>query len=479
MKKSRLFNLALLLVGVLCVQTSRAQDDNPFSLPEGTRARLGKGAINGWWSPVAYSSDGTRLAVASDLGIWLYDAHTGTELALLTDHATRISSVAFAPDGKTIASAGGGGGGKIWFWDVETATLRGRTFWGHSVVFAPDGKTIASADGETVPLWDADSETLKNTLRGHTHEVTSVAFSPDGQTLASASYDQTIRLWDVKSETLKNTLQGVYLSVVFSPDGKTLASAGLDRTIRLWDADSETLKNTLRGHADEVLSVAFAPDGKTIASASYDRTIRLWDVESATLKNTLEGHTHEVTSVAFSPDGKTLASAGYDRTVRLWDADSGNLQNTLQGHMGIVSSVAFAPDGKTLASGSEDGTVLLWDMSPYITPAEPTAVQASSASLPTQTALLANFPNPFNPDTYIPYQLHVPTQVRLSIYDIRGALIREINLGYRAAGQYLTSANAAYWDGRDHLGAHVASGVYLYRLQAGPVAHVRKMVLVK
>ena len=130
MKKPRVFNLALLLVGVLCVQTSRAQDDNPFSLPEGTRARLGKGAINGWWR--SYNSD--------------------------------LFGGVCAP----IASAGGGGGGKIWFWDVETATLRGRTFWGHSVVFAPDGKTIASADGETVPLWDAESETLKN-MRGHRH----------------------------------------------------------------------------------------------------------------------------------------------------------------------------------------------------------------------------------------------------------------------------------------------------------------------
>ena len=119
-------------------------------------------------------------------------------------------------------------------------------------------------------------------------------------------------------------------------------------------------------------------------------------------------------------------------------------------------------------------------MSPYITPSTPTAVQSSATRLPTQTVLLANFPNPFNPDTSIPYQLHVPAHVRLSIYDIRGTLVREIDLGYRPAGQYLTSTSAAHWDGRDHRGQRVASGVYLYRLQAGPVAHImHKMVLVK
>ena len=76
-------------------------------------------------------------------------------------------------------------------------------------------------------------------------------------------------------------------------------------------------------------------------------------------------------------------------------------------------------------------------------------------------------------------RLAVASTLGIWLYDVRGALIREIDLGYRAAGQYLTSANAVHWDGRDHRGQRVASGVYLYRLQAGPVAHVRKMVLVK
>ena len=150
----------------------------------------------------------------------------------------------------------------------------------------------------------------------------------------------------------------------------------------------------------------------------------------------------------------------------------------MEGPTVSVGLLSFSPDGHILAGGNANGTILLWDMSPYITPSTPTAIR-SSPSLPTQTALLANFPNPFNPDTYIPYQLHAPAHVRLSIYDVRGALVREIDVGYRAAGQYLTSTDAAHWDGRDHRGAHVASGVYLYRLQAGLVAQVRKMVLIK
>ena len=201
--------------------------------------------------------------------------------------------------------------------------------------------------------------------------------------------------------------------------------------------------------------------------------MRLWNVTTGQLKDPLEWHEGGVISVAFAPDGTTLASIGWDEMIRLWDTATGQLKNTLEGY-----TVAFSPDGTTLASVNYDGTILLWDMSPYITPSTPTAIELSP-TLPTQTALLANYPNPFNPNTYIPYQLHAPAHVRLTIYDVRGALVREIDVGYRTAGPYLTSTNAAHWDGRDRRGQHVASGVYLYRLQAGPVAHVRKMVLIK
>ena len=224
------------------------------------------------------------------------------------------------------------------------------------------------------------------------------------------------------------------------------------------------------------------PDGTTLASASLDSTVLLWDAAAGQLKTILGGHTDKVLSVAFSPDGATLASSSLDGTVLLWDTATGQQKAILKGDYevtGGIYSMAFSPDGTILASGNELGRILLWDMSPYITAPVPTAIQSSSATLPVQTVLLANYPNPFNPETWIPYQLHVPASVRLTIYDVRGAIVREIDIGYRAAGQYITSTSAAYWDGRDHRGERVASGVYLYRLQAGPVARVRKMLLVK
>ena len=159
----------------------------------------------------------------------------------------------------------------------------------------------------------------------------------------------------------------------------------------------------------------------------------------------------------------------------LWDARTGEQLASLNGHKGHLSSIAFSPDGTTLASGSFDGTIRLWDLSPYTSPV-PTFTWAP---LPTHTLLQSNYPNPFNRGTWIPFQLHSPGHVRFTIYDLRGALVREIDLGYRDAGAYLTTAAAPRWDGRDQQGQSVASGVYMYRLQAGPVTQSRKMLLLK
>ena len=212
-----------------------------------------------------------------------------------------------------------------------------------------------------------------------------------------------------------------------------------------------------------------SPDGRTLASGSYD-TVRLWDVASRQQVAVLEGHTGLVHPEAFSPDGTTLASGSRDKTVRLWDVASGQQVAVLEGHTEGVGSVAFSPDGTTLASGSADGTVLLWDMSPYITPLVATAIDASP-SLPVQTALLDNYPNPFNNRTRIAYRLAASGPVRLSIYNALGQPVRTLVDGSQAAGEHRVG-----WDARDGQGAEVSSGVYVTRLEYPDGVQTRRLL---
>ena len=105
--------------------------------------------------------------------------------------------------------------------------------------------------------------------------------------------------------------------------------------------------------------------------------------------------------------------------------------------------------------------------------------QLLSALTPKETALLPNYPNPFNPETWIPYHLAHPADVTLAIYDTKGAVVRRLELGHQPAGFYTARSKAAYWDGRNANGELVASGVYFYQLRAGEYSAVRRMVIVK
>ncbi|MET9039058.1 nSTAND1 domain-containing NTPase [Streptomyces mirabilis] len=320
---------------------------------------------------VAFSPDGHTLATGSiDHTARLRDVATGKTRTILTGHGGPVWSVAFSPDGHTLATASEDR--TVRLWDVATGKTRtiltGHTDWVSWVTFSPDGRTLATASKDhTARLWDVATGKTRTILTGHTDWVYSVAFSPDGHTLATASKDHTARLWDVATGKARTILTGhtdAVWGVKFSPDGRTLATVSDDRTARLWDVATGKARTILTGHTDQAWAVAFSPDGRTLATASADETVRLWDVATGKTRTTLAGHTGTVEAVAFSPDGRTLATASDDKTVRLWDlaTPASKTRTALNGHTGPVGSVAFSPDGRTLATASDDRTVRLWDM---------------------------------------------------------------------------------------------------------------------
>ena len=352
--------------GTKTLQNNLAQDAMQWNLPEDAKARLGKGNM----VEIQYSPDGKFLAVASGIGIWLYDVTVHQEASLITGHTRVVDRLAFSPDGRILAS--GSGDGTIILRDritSEQTILIGHTHRISSLVFSPDGKTIASdsRDG-TIRLWDTITGEVKYMLTKDSDCATMLSFTLNGDTIVSVSWDNKISLLDSITGKHKKTFalhpDCSTTGAAFSPDGKTVAIGSDNGNIYLHNFGTGELKMTLSEHKEHVDNLVFSPDGKTIATSSlYDETIRLclWDVHTGAHRIIPTEHTRYIRGLAFSPDGKTLASGGGDGTIRFWDTHTGDAKNIFTGHLQEVYSVAFNPNGDYIASGCSTGIIRLWD----------------------------------------------------------------------------------------------------------------------
>ncbi|KAJ5966782.1 hypothetical protein N7501_003030 [Penicillium viridicatum] len=291
----------------------------------------------------------------------------------LEGHYGRVTSVAFSPDGKLVASGSTDQSVKVWntITGAIHKTLEGHSRWVTSVAFSPDSKFVASGSRDsTVNVWNIQTGDIHRKLEGDMREsnsgysqwVTSTAFSPDGVFLASGAED--ITLWNTTTGEIQRMIDGYFKvvnSVAFSPDGILLASGSDDNTVKLWNTTTGDIHKRLDGHSAHINSVAFSPGGTLVASGAEDNTVKLWNTMTGAMHKTLEGHSGGVTSVAFSHNGKSVASGSDDSTVKLWNTKTGAVRKTLEGHSGWVTSVAFSPNGRLVASGSMDQTIRLWN----------------------------------------------------------------------------------------------------------------------
>jgi RNA polymerase sigma factor (sigma-70 family) len=319
----------------------------------------------------AFAPDGKTLATAEGKrGIVLWDVPSGKELHRFTspDDGT---AVAFAPDGRTLAAAYRRGVIRV----LELAHRRlvvelkasGDPFL-RTVAYAPDGKTLASTgDDGAVILWDLATGTERWQKKPHGEWAWGLAFSPDGKTLATTGADCIIRVWDVsRGENLisfgKAAIHGVLIA--YSPDGRTLASPGPADFVCLWDPSTGKEKGHWQTGERWHHSVSYSPDGRTLATTGFlGSRVRLWDPETGTERRPAVGHNGWVSCLAFSPDGGTVWSAATDRVLFQWDVASGEGQ-ALPGVKAEASSyfaTAFSRDGRTIATAGLDGNLRLWD----------------------------------------------------------------------------------------------------------------------
>ena len=354
-----------------------AEDHTQWELPKAAKARLGKGGIN----VLEYSPDGSKLAVGSNIGVWIYDVKTGKEVTMFPG---ACKSLAFSPDGRLLANGGGMfwgkgkfSGNEVKLYDVvtgQTVSLAQVIPPSPALHFSLDGKTLYCVRdwGETIGIINVETGdvSLKN-IGGRPKRISQPdPYAITQDKLAAVRDSGEIHIWDTISGKKLSSLRenkDKTLVLAFSPDGMILASGRKDNAIHVWNLTGNDkpiiLREVLQKSTGWTNVIAFSPDGMILSSGSTDKIVRLWDITTGKLIGKLKGHFNGIAGLTFSPNGETLASASTDGTILFWNTKTGNqLHTKITGHTNWIKGVTFLEDSTTLVSVAFNGGITHWDI---------------------------------------------------------------------------------------------------------------------
>ena len=533
-------------INVLPTDTSTVEtpEAGPTSVPFATSSTTVPGIAG-----LSFSPDGQEIAVASRLGVWLYNTASNTEVALLKNRDDQVFSVSYSPDGNILAA---GDHHYIYLYDTKTKNLKykfPRQFWIISSLIFQNNKILISGSRSGIHFLDITTFEYKRILSIE-GILNNMVISPDGSKLAVSGRDKTVLLYDLKSypivsispDSVTSLTGGEELAFdVKITNGKNMS--GYQATIE-FDPDAleyvETTYGDYLSGGVPVQPIANQHAGTVqLASLSLSGDVSNGDGVLATIKfkvNAIRTSKLGLRDVILSDPGGNKSYAWIDgaqvlKTIITEEGESLICSTVIREDVNkdcvvniqdlVLVATNFGKGGGNASDVNGDGKVNIIDLvlvagafgsnagaptvhadtqhvisafnvqewlqeAQKVNKTDPTFqrgienLQSLLASLiPKKTALLANYPNPFNPETWIPYQLATPANVTISIYSADGTLVRTLVLGNQSAGLYQNRSRAAYWDGKNENGESVASGVYFYTLTAGEFSATRRMLILK
>lgn len=314
-------------------------------------------------SSIAWSPDGKRIAsgsvgsgtIGEDLRVWDVTRRPAGTSILATNG---VRDLAWFPDSRRLMAVRTLGGVQI-FDTEENQTVS--TYPGMSAALSRDGQYLVTCEGVSV-LWEEHGRTgpvvLRNLIQNTEQifgEARAATISSDGRWIAATDLFRTVTLFEATTSASPRELRvsSALWGLTFSPDSRWLVGTGTGTNVQVWDLQTtNAAPRLLAGHAKDTWRAAFSPDGTRLATASSDQSIRVWSTATWEPLGNLRGHGSEVWCVAFSPDGNQLASGGKDRTVAIWPLTFDRLPDVITG--AVYGPCHFSPDGRLIASVSSE-----------------------------------------------------------------------------------------------------------------------------